>query len=248
MNFASQLASTTSTKMNLQLCPLQLQDFDDLVSHAALYPPGEDLVGQPTPTCCTVKTREEAEARLIFHFDKQRSRFTGDPTVRYMKVVDRAADKNAIVSIARWHLYPNGYNFDTEIHWETQNLVAGQTVPAGFNIPLHNYILTTRDAARSSWIPANSPCWILMHMVTHPSYRGKGAAGMLIKWGIEQAERDQVPAYLEAGVMGRPIYERYGFVQMSHLLEVDAKKFGVDAVFVMCKMAYFPRGGQMKSV
>ncbi|CAO2652742.1 Nn.00g021530.m01.CDS01 [Neocucurbitaria sp. VM-36] len=226
--------------MQLQVCPLQLHDFDELVAHAASYPPGEDLVGPPTPICCAVTTREEAEARLAFHFNKQRNRFTGDPTVRYMKVVDNANNKS-IISIARWHFYPTGYNFDTEIHWETHNPNPGQPIPRGFNIPLHNHILTTRDASRSSWTKANSPCWILMHMVTHPSHRGKGAAGMLIRWGIEQAEKDQVPAYLEAGVMGKPAYERYGFVQIGDLLEVDLKEFGVDTVFTMCKMAYFPR-------
>jgi GNAT superfamily N-acetyltransferase len=161
-----------------------------------------------------------------------------------MKVVDIDSDnKDSIISIARWHFYPTGYNFDTEIHWETHDVtsIPEQSIPRGFNISLHNHILTARDAARSSWIPADSPCWILMHMVTHPSHRGKGAAGMLIKWGIEQAERDQVPAYLEAGVMGKPIYERYGFVQKGDLLEVDLNKGGMDTVFVMCKMAYFPR-------
>ncbi|KAJ4363918.1 hypothetical protein N0V83_009371 [Neocucurbitaria cava] len=226
--------------MHLQLCPLQLQDFDELVAHAASYPPGEDLVGPPTPICWTVKTREEAEARLTFHFNKQQSRFIGDPTVRYMKVVDRA-DNDSIISIARWHFYPTGYNFDTEIHWETHNPIPGQSIPRDFNIGLHNHILRSRDVARSSWTQPNSPCWILMHMVTHPSHRGKGAAGLLIRWGIEQAEKDGVPAYLEAGVMGRPIYERYGFVQVGDLLDVDLKEFGINAVFSMCKMAYFPQ-------
>ena len=79
-----------------------------------------------------------------------------------------------------------------------------------------------------------------MHLVTLPSHRGKGAAGLLIRWGIDQAEKDSVPAYLEAGIMGRPIYERYGFVQVGDLLQVDLKNFGVDMIFTMCKMAYFP--------
>jgi GNAT superfamily N-acetyltransferase len=225
--------------MQLQICPLELQDFDELVSHAALYPAGDDLVAPPTPLCCIVTTKEEAQARLIFHFNKQRSRFLSDPSVRYMKVID-SANKNSIISIARWHFYPNGYDFDNQIHWETHNLIPGQSIPRGFNIPLHNHILTTRDAARALWLPANLPCWILMHMVTLPSHRGKGAAGLLIKWGIAQAEKDQIPAYLEAGVMGRPIYERCGFVQIGDLLQVELKEFGVDMSFTMCKMGYFP--------
>jgi GNAT superfamily N-acetyltransferase len=228
----------------LDLQPLQLLDFDTLIAHAHSGPPGEDLTGPPTPLCCPVTTQADASARLAFHFAKQRARFLNDPTVRYMKAVEcSSADENKkeIISIARWHYYPTGYNFARDIHWETYNNPAPVVVPKSFNIALHNHILTTRDAARSGWMAANKPCWVLMHIVTHPAHRGKGAAGMLIRWGVEQAERDGMPAYLEAGVMGRPIYERYGFIQVGELLEVDLKEGGGEGVFVMCKMVYFPQ-------
>ncbi|KAF2648355.1 hypothetical protein K491DRAFT_698978 [Lophiostoma macrostomum CBS 122681] len=244
--------------MDLQLDALQIEDFYNLISHSKLHPPGQDLVGPPTPLCCPVQTPQEASTRLAFHFAKQRARFLGDPTVRYMKVVDRGRS-NSIISIARWHYYPQGYKFESEIHWETHDLPnsnvpveshdqgqaptqeQAQQIPKDFNIPLHNHILRTRDRARASWIPANEPCWILMHMVTHPSHRGKGAAGMLIQWGIEQAEKDRVPAYLEAGVMGRPIYERHGFVQVGEPLKVNLEGYGGVGTFVMCTMAYVPK-------
>ncbi|KAK7187025.1 hypothetical protein DPSP01_005910 [Paraphaeosphaeria sporulosa] len=233
--------------LTLHLLPLDLSDFSTLISHALSGPPGSDLVGPPTPLCCPVTTQDNASARLAFHFAKQRARFLGDPTVRYMKVVERDStgekDGDSIISIARWHYYPTGYNFARDIHWETHNDLTPDMVPTGFNIALHNHILTTRDAARSAWMVAGEPCWVLMHMVTHPAHRGKGAAGILVKWGIEQAERDGVPAYLEAGVMGRPIYERYGFIQVGELLEVDLKEGGGEGVFVMCKMGYFPHQG-----
>lgn len=223
--------------------PLQISDFNTLISQARSGAPGEDLVGPPTPLCCPVTTREESTARLQFHFAKQRARFLGDPTVRYMKVVERhVANENGenIISIARWHFYPTGYDFARDIHWETHNDSDQTVIPRGFNIALHNHILTTRDAARSEWMKSKEPCWVLMHMVTHPAHRGKGAAGLLIKWGIEQAEKDGVPAYLEAGIIGRPIYERYGFVQVGKLLEVSLREMGGEGTFKMCKMGYFP--------
>jgi hypothetical protein len=40
--------------------------------------------------------------------------------------------------------------------------------------------------------------------------------------------------------MGRPIYWRYGFVQVGDLLKVELKEFGVDMSFTMCQMGYFP--------
>ena len=80
-----------------------------------------------------------------------------------------------------------------------------------------------------------------MHMITRASQRGRGAAGMLIRWGIEQAEKEGVPAYLEAGVKGKPVYERLGFKQVGDLLEVDLREYGTQIPIVMCKMAYFPQ-------
>ena len=78
-----------------------------------------------------------------------------------------------------------------------------------------------------------------MHMVTRPSQRGKGAARLLIQWGIQRAEETGAPAYLEAGAMGRPIYEKMGFRQVGELMELDLRALGVKATFVMAKMAYF---------
>lgn len=220
--------------MPLQLCPLEVADFEDLISHSTLHELNDDLVGLPTPICYPVSTREEALSRSTLHFTKQRARFISDPTVRYMKVVDN--DKS-IISIARWHFYPSGYDLTTQLHWELHPL---SPAPRQFNIPLHNHILSVRDSARSSWIPSNKPCWILMHMVTRTSQRGRGAAGILIRWGMEQAEKEGVPAYLEAGVLGKPIYERLGFKQVGDLLEVDMREYGIETSIVMCKMGYFP--------
>jgi len=80
-----------------------------------------------------------------------------------------------------------------------------------------------------------------MHMITRASQRGRGAAGMLIRWGIEQAEKEGIPAYLEAAVTGKPIYEKLGFKQVGDLLEVDVREYGIQTSFFMCKMAYYPR-------
>ena len=83
-----------------------------------------------------------------------------------------------------------------------------------------------------------------MHMVTRPSQRGKGAAQLLIRWGMEQAERTGSSAYLEAGVLGKPIYDKMGFRQVGELMELDLRPFGVDSSFVMAKMAYHPGQGE----
>ena len=44
-----------------------------------------------------------------------------------------------------------------------------------------------------------------------PEHHGKGAAGKLIRWGLEQADERGLEAYLEASPLARPVYEHFGF-------------------------------------
>ena len=235
--------------MVLQLLPLTVEDFPTIIDQANTFPIGDDLVGPPVPVCWPVSTREKAQTRLRTHMQKQRDRLAHDRSTRYLKVVD--VESGAIVSVARWHWYPTGYSYENEAHWE----IYGRTGmdlheppwPKEFNISMNNFILGSRDAARPGWIGEGRPCWILMHLVTRPSQRGKGAARLLVEWGIEQAMKTGAPAYLEAGVMGMPIYEKMGFRQVGELMELDLGRFGLESTFVMAKMAYLVDRGEPSS-
>jgi hypothetical protein len=44
---------------------------------------------------------------------------------------------------------------------------------------------------------------ILMNMITRESRRGRDAVGMLVTWGVRQAEAEGVLAYLEASLLGK---------------------------------------------
>jgi ribosomal protein S18 acetylase RimI-like enzyme len=47
---------------------------------------------------------------------------------------------------------------------------------------------------------------------THPSYRRKGVASMLMDWGVQQADRDGLRCFVDASDQGVPLYKKYGFV------------------------------------
>lgn len=76
-----------------------------------------------------------------------------------------------------------------------------------------------------------------MNMVTRESQRGRGAAGMLITWGAKQAEAEGVPAYLEASVLGKPVYIKYGFKEVGEASRYDLRPHGSDLIFVIAHMA-----------
>lgn len=245
--------------MALRLAPVELSDFDTFVSHASLHAPGDDLTAPPNPVAWPVSTRAEAEQRARHCFALQKRRFQEDPTVRFLKVVDDSPEGGGdIVAVARWHYYDGGYAYEREAHWEVAPLTApgpagdSDYPPPNFNVRLHNHILSARDSFRERWIPKGKPCWILMHLVTRPSQRRKGAAGLLVRWGMERSRESGVPAYLEAGVQGKPVYEHFGFVPVGEERRVGLE--GLGAVpgglkeFVMVNMKWDPsRGGATPS-
>jgi GNAT superfamily N-acetyltransferase len=56
------------------------------------------------------------------------------------------------------------------------------------------------------------PHWYLKTIGVDPARQGRGAAGLLLRSGLERCDRDRRPAYLEASTPGGvPIYERFGF-------------------------------------
>lgn len=61
----------------------------------------------------------------------------------------------------------------------------------------------------------------IMNMYTAPEYRRQGIAGRTLELLIEEAKERGVTAIaLEATAMGRPLYEKYGFVPMKDEMEL----------------------------
>ena len=62
------------------------------------------------------------------------------------------------------------------------------------------------------------PYWYLEIIATRPDWQGKGAAGKLLRWGLERADQQGVEVYLEASPDGKPIYEHFGFEEVERLV------------------------------
>ncbi|MCJ1392718.1 hypothetical protein MMC18_005589 [Xylographa bjoerkii] len=48
-------------------------------------------------------------------------------------------------------------------------------------------------------------------VATLPHQQGKGAAGKMLRWGLDQADREGLEAYVEASPLAVPVYEHYGW-------------------------------------
>lgn len=62
---------------------------------------------------------------------------------------------------------------------------------------------------------------LIMNMYTNPEYRRKGIAYQTLDMLVKDAKRKGISAIsLEATDMGRPLYQKYGFVKMNNEMEL----------------------------
>lgn len=67
----------------------------------------------------------------------------------------------------------------------------------------------------------------LQSLYTDPKHQGRGAASMLVSWGVEEAAKRALPAYLESTVAGHSVYLRHNFRDVEELA-LDFSKWGLD--------------------
>jgi predicted N-acetyltransferase YhbS len=60
-------------------------------------------------------------------------------------------------------------------------------------------------------------CIDLGSLAVDPDFAGQGIATQLAQWGVARAEKDKVPAYLEASPAALRLYKRVGFAVVRDL-------------------------------
>jgi hypothetical protein len=235
--------------MPLFLLPLKFEDFDTLTSHADIHPPDVNLVSPLYSISWPVQTTHEAQERTRFVMNCERQRFLEDTSAHYLKVVSAASlaastdpEQADIISLAHWHFYSDGFNLETILEWEKCTLPAGQEVwPRGFNRTLHDNFLLTRNKDREQKIGKGTPCWILMGLITRADQRRRGAARMIMQWGIEKSENSGALAYLDTGVQSKAIYERFVFEMVGETCEIDLRRWGGLTEISIANMVRWPK-------
>ena len=60
-------------------------------------------------------------------------------------------------------------------------------------------------------IMRDRPHWYLELLAVRPEYQGKGLSSKLLRWALEQADKEGTAAFLESVPEAQPVYEKYGF-------------------------------------
>ncbi|WEW57466.1 hypothetical protein PRK78_002933 [Emydomyces testavorans] len=77
---------------------------------------------------------------------------------------------------------------------------------------------TEKVEAASEKILGTTPCYRLSFIGTDPLHQGQGAGALLVKWGLDRCEKENVPAILEGTTNANPFYERFGFKSEERIL------------------------------
>lgn len=80
-------------------------------------------------------------------------------------------------------------------------------------------------------------------MAVHPDHQRRGIGKLLMQWGIDVAERMDVPVYLEATYEGQPLYKKCGFETLPEGVPLKAELTGLKDDVVAPLMAKMPKGG-----
>lgn len=136
------------------------------------------------------------------------------PNAHFICIYDSSTPDQKIVSYVKWNGPDEPFTTDLPL-W-----------PEGADLEAANYFFGNL-LGRHAEIMKGRRHWYLEFIATVPEYQGKGAAGQLLRWGIQKSVEEGTETYLEASPDGKPIYEHLGFQEVDRLVvNVEGKLDG----------------------
>lgn len=199
------------------------------------------------PTNLLVHTRPLSEESLVKVSEDRQKNFHAPGTYQW-KVVDTDAE-NEIISCAQWTLHNyNGEESEEreeeegeakadgiddtaprDPRWKSKRPDAEPLfLPPEVNLKVLKALLGPLRAANEEIMGAR-PYLMLNTLSTHPEHYRRGCGSLLVKWGVETADELGIEAYLDTSMMGRKLYERFGF-ELVREVRFDREEWGGEGV------------------
>ncbi|KAI1798668.1 putative GNAT family acetyltransferase [Daldinia bambusicola] len=132
-----------------------------------------------------------------------------DPKTTVLVVRDSSLEpqNSSAISFAKW----------THPVWPGEGYVEPPWVwPVGTDFDILNDWARKTEEAQLRAL-GNIPCYRLTFMGTDPAYQRRGAASMMVRWGMERSRIDHAPAYLESTLEAAPFYRKLGFTAVEKI-------------------------------
>ncbi|EXJ54247.1 hypothetical protein A1O7_09584 [Cladophialophora yegresii CBS 114405] len=127
-----------------------------------------------------------------------------DPTIQWIKAVD--TETGELAAFAKW-----------DIIEKPKEPVPGRSFGPGCNVEACEEYFGGIHRKRRELMGDKAYC-LLDLLQTDPKYQGRGAGGMLIKWGLDIADALGLPAYLESSPVAHRLYQKFGFQDIDELV------------------------------
>ncbi|KAF9776760.1 hypothetical protein IL306_005024 [Fusarium sp. DS 682] len=134
-------------------------------------------------------------------FQKSFTDDMNDPTCELLVVTHKASPDSKdeeVVSVAKWSL-PGAPIHDPP---------PAEAWPANGDLAVEFFGAMARGHRK---FMGDRPHYYLEVICTNETWQGKGAGSLLLRWGVERADGDGLPCFLEATPKGKPLYEKLGF-------------------------------------
>lgn len=152
-----------------------------------------------------------------------------DPTSTWLKVID---DSNGMVlGGGRWSIYrakPYDTSQNADASWwpagiqrEIASQCLAQFLATSDELMNRPHVCKLLGSLCIWYISTKQPA-VLNILFMHPNHRSKGVASLVMKWGLESADRLGLETFIDATNMGKPMYEKFGFSV------VDNREFSVE--------------------
>ncbi|KAK5944798.1 hypothetical protein PMZ80_001998 [Knufia obscura] len=128
-----------------------------------------------------------------------------DPNTLCLKVTDTST--GTIAAHGRW-IRPKGEGERGQPGHEEERW--GDTFMEACDEKLAGELFGAFDRNREKFM-GQERHWYMELLLTHPDYQGKGCASMILRHGLELADREQLPCYIDSSPMGKAVYEKMGW-------------------------------------
>ncbi|KAI1401052.1 acyl-CoA N-acyltransferase [Hypoxylon fuscum] len=138
-----------------------------------------------------------------------------DARIKWLKIIDTDLPEGPeqMIAFAEWHIYH-----------EKPQPTQPRTFGPGCNKETCE-MLFGGIAKQRQRIMGDKPYFYLRFLHTEPKHQGRGAGGMLTEWGVQEARKQRMIAYLESSEAGHSLYKKCGFRDVE-CLSLDLSKWG----------------------
>lgn len=190
--------------MSLQLEPLKPEEVDEFIGVQWAAFDNLDMI---MPMIYPLGLQDDLMTRLR---RRHMNDIQNNPDSFYFGVRD--PETRQMISVSCWDIQTKAKtNAEMDEDHQKSNAVRLSGVEvAGMNRPLGDAFFNAAASSKRE-ITGGRPNVCLNILATHPDHHRRGAGAVHLKWGIEQADKLDLPIYLDSSVLGRKLYERNGF-------------------------------------